>query len=107
MKRCPACNRIETDDALAFCRADGTALVSDSSPLGSEGGTAQLGSASAASEIEISILPQHDGCRDEPRQRADHRIACPAAVEHDTRANKTEAPPDPDSGCLIDRRGVY
>lgn len=30
MKRCPACNRTENDDALVFCRADGTRLVSDS-----------------------------------------------------------------------------
>ena len=22
MKRCPTCNRIENDDALAFCRVD-------------------------------------------------------------------------------------
>ncbi|HEY2974826.1 MAG TPA: tetratricopeptide repeat protein [Pyrinomonadaceae bacterium] len=29
MKRCPSCNRIETDDALAFCRVDGTRLVAD------------------------------------------------------------------------------
>jgi TolB-like protein/Tfp pilus assembly protein PilF len=57
MKRCPQCNRVETDDALVFCRADGTALVSDSSSLGSEAGMARLGSASAASEIETSILP--------------------------------------------------
>ncbi len=27
MKRCPTCNRVEIDDALVFCRADGTALV--------------------------------------------------------------------------------
>ncbi len=57
MKRCPQCHRIETDDALAFCRADGTALVSDSSSLGNEAGTAKLGSASAANEIETSVLP--------------------------------------------------
>src|SRR5712691_4214306 len=57
MKRCPQCNRVETDDALAFCRADGTALVGDSSSLGNEAGTAKLGSASAATEIETSILP--------------------------------------------------
>jgi hypothetical protein len=57
MKRCPQCNRVETEDTLAFCRADGTALVSDSSSLGSEAGTAQLGSASAPSETETSILP--------------------------------------------------
>jgi hypothetical protein len=31
MKRCPECYRIEADDVLAFCRADGTALVSGSS----------------------------------------------------------------------------
>jgi len=42
MKRCPQCNRVETDEALAFCRVDGTALVNDS----------------AAGEIETSILPQ-------------------------------------------------
>src|SRR5881628_2960776 len=57
MKRCPQCNRVETDDSLAFCRADGTALVSDSSSLNSEAGTSQLSSASAATEIETSILP--------------------------------------------------
>src|SRR5882672_6735469 len=27
MKRCPQCNRSETDEILAFCRLDGTALV--------------------------------------------------------------------------------
>jgi TolB-like protein len=27
MKRCPQCNRVETDEALKFCRADGTLLV--------------------------------------------------------------------------------
>lgn len=29
MKRCPQCNRFETDDALAFCRVDGSALAID------------------------------------------------------------------------------
>src|SRR6266550_4316856 len=57
MKRCPQCNRVEPDDALAFCRADGTPLVNDSLPLSGEAGTAKLGSASAANEIETSILP--------------------------------------------------
>jgi TolB-like protein/Tfp pilus assembly protein PilF len=57
MKRCPACNRVETDDALAFCRADGTALISDSGSVGSEAGTVKFNSATAASEIETSVLP--------------------------------------------------
>jgi TolB-like protein len=56
MKRCPQCHRVETDNALAFCRADGTALVSDSASLKSEAGTAKLGSVSAASEVERSVL---------------------------------------------------
>src|SRR5438309_3429069 len=55
MKRCPQCNRVESDDALVFCRADGTRLVSDSSSLGSEAGTAKLGS--TATESETITLP--------------------------------------------------
>ena len=27
MKRYPQCNRVETDEALKFCRVDGTALI--------------------------------------------------------------------------------
>src|SRR5688500_20280678 len=27
MKRCPQCNRIENDNALAFCRVDGAPLI--------------------------------------------------------------------------------
>src|SRR5438876_1324790 len=57
MKRCPQCNRVENDDTLAFCRADGTALENDSQPLGSEAGTARLGSGPVATKIETSILP--------------------------------------------------
>ena len=53
MKRCPQCNRVETDEALKFCRADGSTLVSDSSSLNSEAGTAQIGSGSVAAETQI------------------------------------------------------
>jgi TolB-like protein len=48
MKRCPACKRVEPDDALIFCRADGTALVSDAGSV-----------SPVASEVETSVLPQH------------------------------------------------
>jgi len=61
MKRCPTCNRVETDDALVFCRADGTALVSDSSSLDSERGTASFGLGPVATEVETSILPHKTG----------------------------------------------
>ena len=59
MKRCPQCNRVETDETLKFCRIDGATLVNDSSSIGSEEGTAQLGTSPGASEIHTSILPHH------------------------------------------------
>jgi len=56
MKRCPQCNRLESDDALAFCRADGTALIGDSGSVGAD--AAKFHSAQVMmSEIETSILP--------------------------------------------------
>jgi hypothetical protein len=58
MKRCPACNRVETDDTLAFCRADGTALISDSGPVNEDARTMKFASAPASSEFETSVLPQ-------------------------------------------------
>ena len=57
MKRCPQCNRVETDEALVYCRLDGTALVSDSGSVSGEAGTAKLGSLTDASEVHTSLLP--------------------------------------------------
>src|SRR5256885_11861594 len=59
MKRCPSCNRVETDNALVFCRVDGAALVSDSDSVSGEVGTAKFGGPPIASEVETSVLPQH------------------------------------------------
>jgi TolB-like protein/Tfp pilus assembly protein PilF len=59
MKRCPACKRVESDDTLVFCRADGTPLVNDSGSVGAEPGTVRLGVSPVASEVETSVLPQH------------------------------------------------
>src|SRR5215831_8666741 len=59
MKRCPQCHRVETDEALKFCRTDGAMLVSDSSSFGRDAGTAQLGSSPDGSEIHTSILPHN------------------------------------------------
>jgi hypothetical protein len=56
MKRCPQCNRVESDDALVFCRTDGTVLVRDWSSFVSEGATTQLGSSIDSSEVHTSIL---------------------------------------------------
>jgi|SRR5437667_2359425 len=57
MKRCLQCNRVETDDALVFCRADGTALIIDSGSISGDAGTAKSDSAAVSSEIETNILP--------------------------------------------------
>ena len=58
MKRCPQCNRVETDDALAFCRVDGATLVSDSSSIDTEAGTVKLGSGSVRGEVVTGPLPR-------------------------------------------------
>jgi adenylate cyclase len=58
MKNCPKCNRVETDETLKFCRADGTVLVSDSSSIDSEAGRARLAS-TTGSELHTSILPNN------------------------------------------------
>ena len=57
MKRCPACNRVETDDALTYCRVDGAALITDSGSVSGDVSTAKVGSSAESSEIETSILP--------------------------------------------------
>ena len=57
MKRCPQCNRVESDEALRFCRFDGATLVSDSSSIDQQAGTVKLGSSQVSSEIDTSILP--------------------------------------------------
>src|SRR5690349_2761141 len=55
MKICPRCNRVEADETLSYCRADGTALVDDSSRFSDETGTALLGN--TPTEIATSVLP--------------------------------------------------
>ena len=61
MKRCPQCNRVETDEALKFCRVDGATLIGDSSSIAGEAGTAQLGAPAGTSEVHTSILPHNTG----------------------------------------------
>lgn len=58
MKRCPQCNRLEPDDSLGYCRADGTALISDSGSFSGDSRTAKFDPAPVSSEIETSVLPR-------------------------------------------------
>ena len=61
MKRCPKCNRAESDDTLAFCRTDGTRLVSDGSFVSEGAGTLRFGSSPITGETETRILPADEG----------------------------------------------
>jgi hypothetical protein len=55
MKRCPQCNRVESDHSLAFCRIDGTALVQDA--LNEDPGTIRFNSAPVSGEARTTVLP--------------------------------------------------
>ena len=69
MKRCPQCNRVETDDALVFCRVDGAALMSESTSFNGEAGTARLD----ATESKTNVLTQ-------PTDAAMSRVTAPTTV---------------------------
>ena len=59
MKRCPQCNRLESDDTLAFCRVDGASLL----PVTSEElGTIKFNSGAVSGELLTTMLsPQNTG----------------------------------------------
>jgi TolB-like protein/Flp pilus assembly protein TadD len=83
MKRCPQCNRVESDETLKFCRIDGIALVSDSSSIDQEAGTAKLGSGSVSRQIETTILP-HTTDASMSRTRASSTLSLAAEIPNDT-----------------------
>src|SRR5215471_14297440 len=58
MKRCPQCYRVESDEALKFCRVDGATLVNHSGAVSADSATVKFGEAES-SEIETSVLPHH------------------------------------------------
>jgi TolB-like protein/Flp pilus assembly protein TadD len=81
MKRCPTCNRVESDAALKFCRVDGATLVSEPPGFGGEADTAQLG---PASEVHTSILP-HRTDANINRATAQTTVLPQQAAHHPTR----------------------
>lgn len=65
MKRCPTCNRVETDETLKFCRSDGTALI-PTAALESESATISLPASAPIEQVttgriatapSIAVLP--------------------------------------------------
>jgi TolB-like protein/Tfp pilus assembly protein PilF len=54
MKRCPQCNRLESDDSLVFCRVDGSSLI----PVTTDDlGTIKLNSSPVSGDIRTTLLP--------------------------------------------------
>jgi len=78
MKRCPQCNRVEPDDTLAFCRADGAALINVSGSLSKDLDTAKFGSGAVSSETETSLLP-HSSITPDISRNTGPTTALPAA----------------------------
>jgi TolB-like protein/Tfp pilus assembly protein PilF len=59
MKRCPQCQRLETDDTLVFCRNDGTRLVPETGSA--EFQTRNLSESTAAEADSTRLLPRNTG----------------------------------------------
>ena len=85
MKRCPQCHRVETDDALVYCRVDGTALITDSGSVSTDVSTAKFGSAEVSSEIDTSILPHTSTTPEINRVTAPTTVLPPQQIESTTR----------------------
>ena len=75
MKRCPKCNRVETEEALKFCRVDGALLIEDSA-VGDESSATRILPASHAAEQDVladTAQPRattsalHAGAQSKPR----------------------------------------
>lgn len=89
MKRCPECNRVESDNTLSFCRVDGATLLRDSGAVAEEAGTVRFESDPLASELHTSILPQAITERNLERATAPTVVLPPTAEPPPT--PKTEA----------------
>ncbi len=85
MKRCPQCNRVESDETLVFCRADGTALISDSVSFRSDAGTAKFGAGPLSSEINTSLLPQTSTASEINRSTGPTTVLPSSDTQHKTR----------------------
>ena len=83
VKRCPTCNRVESDDALVYCRVDGAALITHSAVSG-DVATAKFDSAPVSSEIETSVLPHTTDVTDS-RATAATSVLPPTPVPRATR----------------------
>src|SRR5215510_6134269 len=59
MKRCPQCNRVETDETLKFCRSDGAVLIDDSSPSDQFSATKVLPSSPTGGTQVVPTDPGH------------------------------------------------
>ncbi|HEV2835226.1 MAG TPA: hypothetical protein VGW58_07910 [Pyrinomonadaceae bacterium] len=80
MKRCPQCNRVETDDSLLFCRADGTPLVAESGAA-EEAATRTLPPPDSTSERESRTTGPTTALASEHKQSAPRSTARPRSLK--------------------------
>ena len=80
MKRCPQCNRIESDDSLTFCRVDGSSLINDSGGPSAELGTIRLDSAVSA-ELATTMLPAGKTSDSLPTTTAETKLPLPKKTQ--------------------------
>jgi len=92
MKRCPQCNRVESDNTLSFCRLDGATLLRDTGAMSEEAGTIRFDSAALASELHTNILPQAITERTLDRATAPTVVLSPTAVPPATPPTHDKAP---------------
>jgi TolB-like protein/lipoprotein NlpI len=85
MKRCPQCNRVEADDNLAFCRADGVALINVSGSVSGDVATTKFGSGSESSEIQTSLLPHTSTTPEINRNTGPTTVLTPGQTQATTR----------------------
>ena len=59
MKRCPQCNRVESDEALKFCRVDGAVLIEESTVADEYSSTRVLPSSQTGEASVVHTDPGH------------------------------------------------
>src|SRR5215510_726017 len=59
MKRCPQCNRVETDGTLKFCRSDGAVLIDDTAVSDQFSATRVLPSSPTGAAPVVPTDPVH------------------------------------------------
>src|SRR5689334_11899076 len=81
MKRCPKCNRVETDDSLGFCRVDGSTLFDAGSVTSDELGTIRFDAMPNSRELNTTVLPSANTSQDIAHTTAETKVQTETRVQ--------------------------